>query len=130
MSGRRSVSADMEAALRVDNPQPASESEAGSRRGCLPALVRLIWIFGAILLVYAGLFIAQRKGGVLADLGLLALTLIVVLVRYLDIKYLKGETMDNKPATLRDWRRYAVTMLAAAGVLYAVAKFLATKNLF
>lgn len=120
----------MEAALPVDHSQSPIPTEAESRHGCLPALVRLIWIFGAILLVYVALFIAQRKGGILPELGLFVLAALIIFVRYLDIRYLKGETMDNKPATLRDWRRYAVKMAVAAAALYAAGKFLATKNLF
>jgi hypothetical protein len=130
ISNRRSKSADMEAALPVPNPEPSAETEGESRRGCLPALVRLIWIFGGILLVYGALFIAQRKGGLVADLGLFGLALLIILVRFVDIKYLKGETMDNKPATLRHWRRYALLVLIAAGFLFALGKFLAQKNIF
>jgi hypothetical protein len=118
----------MEAVLPDQNPQIPQEPEA--RRGCLPALARLIWIFGGISLIYVALFIAQRKGGLLADLGLLALTLALILVRFVDIRYLEGETMDNKPATLRDWRRYAVKMVIVAGALYAIAKFIAAKGWF
>jgi hypothetical protein len=55
---------------------------------------------------------------------------VLILARLIDIRYLGGETMDNKPATLRDWRRYALFILIAAGILFAAGKFLAKKNLF
>jgi len=109
------------------NPQPSVNSESGG--GCLPALVRLTWIFGGIALLYCALFIAQRKGPVIADLILLILTLGLILVRYIDIRYLKGETRDNQPATMKHWRRYALMVLIASGFLYALAKFVASKNL-
>jgi hypothetical protein len=114
--------------MSAQNPQPPAESESG--HGCLPALARLIWIFGSILLVFAAVFIARNKGGLVADLSPFAMGLVIILVRYIDIRYLKGETMDNKPATLRDWRRYALTVLIAAGILFAFGKFLAQKNIF
>lgn len=114
--------------MPAQDPRTPSESESG--RGCLPALVRLVWIFGGIFLIYVALFIAQRKGGLLADLGLFALALALILVRFVDIRYLKGETMDNKPAGLRDWRRYALFMMITAGLLYALAKLLTRTNLF
>jgi len=112
--------------MPVQNPQPPAESESGP--GCLGALVRLTWIFGAFSLIFCAMFIAQRKSAV-ADLLMLLLTLGLILVRFVDIKYLKGQTADNKPATLKDWRRYALMVLVAAGLLYALAKFVAQKNL-
>jgi len=114
--------------LPAQNPQPPSEPESG--HGCLPALFRLTWIFGGILLIFCAVFIAQGKSGLIADLGLFVLALVIILVRFIDIKYLKGETMDNKPATLRDWHGYAIKVLIAAGVLFALGKFLAQKNIF
>lgn len=121
--------ADMEVAMPATNPKPSTEPESESGRGCLPALVRLVWIFGGIVLIYCALFIAQRKGGAIADLALLFLALGIILVRFIDIKYLKGETMDNQPATIKHWRRYALKILIAAGLLYALAKLIAQKNL-
>ncbi len=113
--------------MAVPNLQSTEDSESGG--GCLPALVRLTWIFGGITIVYCALFIAQGKGSVGADLILAVLTLGIILVRYIDIRYLKGETRDNQPATMKHWRRYALMMLIASGILYALAKFIASKNL-
>ena len=120
-------SADMEAAMTMSNQQVPTKPESSG--GCLPILVRLAWIFGGIFLLYCALFIAQRKGPVLADLIFLLFSLGLVLIRYIDIKYLKGETLDNHPATLKDWRRYSVKMLIAAGFLYFLAKIVAQLNL-
>ncbi len=114
--------------MTAQKPQVSTESE--SSRGCLSALVRLTWIFGVIFLVFSAVFIAQRKGGLLADLGLFALAILIILVRFIDIKYLKGETMDNRPATLANWRRYAFVVLIVTGLLFALSKFLAQKNTF
>jgi hypothetical protein len=117
----------MEAPMPVQNPQPPTES--GSGRGCLPALVRLTWIFGGIALVYCAFYIAQRKGTVMTDLILLLMALGLIMVRFVDIRYLRGETLNNQPATLKHWGRYALKIVIAAGLLYALAKFVAQKNL-
>jgi hypothetical protein len=117
----------MEAPLPVQSPQPPAESESG--RGCLPALVRLTWIFGGIVLVYCAFYIAQRKGTVMTDLILLLVALGLIMVRFVDIRYLKGETLNNQPATLKHWGRYTLKIVITAGVLYALAKFVAQKNL-
>jgi len=57
------------------------------------------------------------------------IALALILARYVDIKFLKGETADNKPATLKHWRRYSVILLSAAGLLYLLAKILAALGL-
>lgn len=112
--------------MPASNPQPSVDSE--SRSGRLPALVRLTWIFGGIALIYCALSIVQHKGTVIADLFLLLLTLMLIMVRFVDIRYLKGETLDNKPATLKHWRYYALKMSIVTGLLYALAKVHRTKE--
>jgi hypothetical protein len=107
---------------------PASDPEPG--RGCLPALVRLIWLFGVIALIFFGLFIAQNERGLVADLGLALLTLLLIAARYVDIRFLAGETMDNKPATMRHWRRYAALMVVVAAGLFILAKIVAHNKWF
>ncbi|HOW86465.1 MAG TPA: hypothetical protein P5119_11435 [Candidatus Aminicenantes bacterium] len=111
------------------NSQPSAEPELETGRGCLPALVRLVWIFGGIALVYLALYIALGKGSILTELLVPILALGLILVRYADIRHLKGETLDNKPATLKHWRRYAVLIAVAAGLLYALGKFIAANDL-
>jgi len=117
----------MEAAVPVPNPQPPAAAESGG--GCLPALVRLTWIFGGIALIYCALFIAQDKGTFVTELLLPFLALGLIAVRFVDIRFLKGETLDNKPATLKHWRSYALKILIAAAALFALAKFAAHKSL-
>ncbi len=92
-------------------------------------MVRLTWIFGASVLVFGAIFIVQGKAPGLADAMLWLVAFGLILTRYVDIRYLKGETSDNKPATLKHWRRYSVMILIAAGLLYLLAKILAPLNL-
>jgi len=40
------------------------------------------------------------------DLAFWGIVLLIILVRYVDIKYLKGVTYEGLPATLEDWRKY------------------------
>jgi len=120
-------SADMEATLTIPNQQIPTKPESSS--GCLSIIVRLTWIFGASLLVFGAIFIIQGNNPGLADAIFWLITLGLILARYIDIRYLKGETADNKPATLKHWRRYSVILLIAAGLLYLLAKILAPLNL-
>jgi len=92
--------------------------------GCLSIIVRLTWIFGASLLVFGAIFIAQGTASGLSDMLFWLIALGLIIARYVDIRYLKGETADNKPATLQHWRRYSAILLIAAGSLYLLAKIL------
>ncbi len=109
---------------RGQNTSPSS-----SPNGCLSIIVRLSWIFGGILLFFCALFIAQGKHPVVSDVMLIILTLLLILIRFIDIRFLKGETMDNQPATMAHWRGYAVKTLIVAALLYAAARILAGTGL-
>jgi len=113
--------------MTITNQQVPTKPESSG--GCLSILVRLTWIFGASLLVFGAIFIAQGKAPGLADTIFLLITLGLILARYVDIRYLKGETADSHPATLKHWRRYSVMMLIIAGLLYLLAKIVAPLNL-
>jgi len=113
--------------VTIPNQQVPANPESSS--GCLSIVVRLTWIFGVSLLVFGAIFIMQGKAPGLADAIFWLITLGLILARYVDIRYLKGETTDNKPATLKHWRRYSVVILIVAGLLYLLAKILAPLNL-
>jgi len=100
-----------------------------SSSGCLSIVVRLTWIFGVSLLVFGAIFIMQSNAPGLADIIYWLIALGLILARYVDIRYLNGETSDNKPATLKHWRRYSVLLLIAAAILYPLAKILGGLNL-
>lgn len=112
----------------VPSPQPSAD--AGPKAGCLSIIVRLSWIFGGIaVLIYCGVFIAMGRHPGTVDLVYWIIVAAIIAVRFVDIRFLKGETLDNKPATLRLWRGYALKMFAAAAILYAVAKLVAHNKL-
>jgi hypothetical protein len=117
----------MEAAMPVSHQQVPPQP--GSSGGCLSIVVRLVWIFGASLLVFGAIFIIQGNAPGLADVVFWLMALGLIAARYVDVRFLKGETADNKPATIRHWRRYSVILLSAAGLLYLLAKVLAPLGL-
>jgi hypothetical protein len=120
-------SADMEVTVPISNQQVPSNPESSG--GCLSIVVRLTWIFGVSLLVFGAIFIIQGNAPGLADIIFWLIALGLISARYVDIRYLKGETADNKPATLKNWRRYSLILLIGAGLLYILAKILAPLNL-
>lgn len=98
----------------MDSQSPKS----GRTSGCL---VRLFWMgVGNFVLVLAAIGIFQNASGftlTAMDLLLWGTALSLLVVRYVDIRYLAGETSDNRPATMADWRRYAAAVLGVSLVL-------------
>jgi hypothetical protein len=114
------------------NPAPAAQPPASAERkgGCLSIIIRLGWIFGGIaVLIYCAVFVAMGKYPGTADLLYWIIVAAILLLRFVDIKFLNGETLDNKPATINHWRIYALKISVASGILYALAKFVAYKKL-
>lgn len=93
-------------------------------------LIRLYWmLFGNSALLILALFIATHKYDMLlvASLAYFAIIVSMVVVRYVDIRFFNGETVDGRPATMEHWRRYAMIIaiagLAAWLVALAIARF-------
>jgi hypothetical protein len=108
----------------MTEPKSPSSSNPSDRkpRGCLGALVRLSWLAvgnGALFV----LTLVISKSGRLSALDALYWVVVagMVALRYIDITRLGGLTMDCGPATLRDWRRYVVSLLGTAAVLWVSA---------
>jgi len=112
--------------MPASDHQPSIDSESNS--GCLVVLVRPIWIFGWAGLIFCAIYVALGKGAITADLMLIVVTLGLIVSRFIDIRYLDGETWNNKPGTLKHWRRYSFYVFIIAGALYLLAKFIAQKN--
>ena len=92
-----------------DQPPVEYSSEAG-------CLLRLYWMFlGNALLAIVLAYLIQKHPPFpsLLDAGYLFSLASVVAARYVDIRHMKGETCEGGvPATLSDWRKYAVLIVA------------------
>jgi hypothetical protein len=85
----------------VNIPDPRQDSLSG-------LFARLYWsLMGNIILLLLASKIYQAQT-LLSSFDLLfwAVVLSMILVRYVDIKYLKGVNFEGLPATLEDWRKY------------------------
>jgi multisubunit Na+/H+ antiporter MnhE subunit len=79
-------------------------------------------ILGNAVLYLSAVFIVIHHGSFSpADVVFGAVVASCVGLRYLDIKYLKGETASGEPATLAHWRRYSLLLGAFALALWGVA---------
>jgi hypothetical protein len=103
----------------TDSPGITPESQ---RQGCLGTILRITWILpGNVVLLFLLVLIVQRKGFTLFDPIFWAALAALVLVRYVDVKFLKGQTSNAEPATMRDWRKYLVRLLGIGGGGWVIA---------
>ena len=105
----------MDKNLHQNNPDPEQSS-------FLALIVRLTWMaFGNLLLIITAFCIAQQKAGIVLDVIFWAVVAGIVLVRYIDITVFNGQTTENTPATLKDWREYSLALFAISVLIWAVA---------
>jgi len=88
--------------------------------GCL---VRLGWIlFGSVILLFSAIGIIRHEGFLsVADGVFWAALAACIVLRYIDIRYLKGHTAGGDPATMVHWRRYALMLLGLGAAGWGVA---------
>ncbi len=87
-------------------------------------VVRLYWmLFGNVALFFIWLDVASSGGVGSADLVYGAVTLSLLLARWIDIKKLNGMTTRAQRATQADLRRYAIGLLGFALLGWAIARF-------
>lgn len=93
----------------------------GSGVGCL---VRFYWLFfGNALLFFILIFIVEKRARIpsFLDAAFWVAVGLLIVVRYVDIRYLNGQTGEGKPATMDHWRRYAAIVVPAALVAWILA---------
>jgi hypothetical protein len=119
----------MEATMTVQNKTLSKQSEG--QVGCLPVLARLFWIMGGnAVLLFCALYISLGKATFAVYLIYVLATISLVVVRFIDIKYFMGETLNGERASLSHWGRYALRLLIFAGIIFIAARILAKWNLF
>jgi hypothetical protein len=89
----------------------------------LGCLLRVYWmILGNALLAAAAYKIVQTEGELtFVDLFYWLLVGSLITVRYVDIRFLLGRTSEGQPATMKDWRRYTLEVLAISATLWLAA---------
>ena len=88
------------------------ETDVTSIPGCF---IRLFWMFGGIIiLAFLSISIFKHRSLSIFDLGFWLVVAGLVLLRFVDIRYLHGQTAEGKPATMDDWRRYSLWLMAIA----------------
>jgi hypothetical protein len=84
-------------------------------------LARFAWmLLGNAILAFSAVFIFEKKGGFFhaADVVFWITVAVLVLVRYLDIRFLNGRTAVGELASIRHWIKYAILLPVCAGVAW------------
>ena len=105
--------------LRSDVRASESPSE-GSK-----ALVRLGWMLGGTMITLIAWFTLVSSPAWtfgLRDVVFWSGVLVSLSLRYLDVMRFQGQTSDGEPATMGDFRRYALGLAVIAGAGWAVAQ--------
>jgi hypothetical protein len=103
------------------HPDPSQTTQT-ELSGCLPIIVRLVWmVFGnAALVLLAGLII-QKGAYSYLDMIFWAIPGLLIVLRYIDITRFQGLTAECEPATLKHWSRYSILLLMTSTVLWVFA---------
>jgi hypothetical protein len=112
--------------------QPAS-APIQHQQGGLGTFARIFWaLVGNAVLLFMALAIFQRHAPFFSfagiDLAYWIMVLLLVVIRYCDIKYLGGLTSKDEPATLVHWRKYAMLVLLIAAGIWLIAHGWASLN--
>ncbi len=104
---------------------PAPEGQMGDKQSTpLGMAVRLWWmLLGNVLLAFCAIFIFHN-GGVFfqtADWVFWIALVSLVLIRYMDIRFLGGCTGTGGPASMTHWRRYSIILTLCAVAVWVLA---------
>jgi len=102
--------------------KPGAREAADANTG---ALLRLGWMLGGnILLLIVGLTIFMGPPWTITfkDALFWAVVALVILVRYVDVTRFAGQTADGKPATRRDFVRYALGLVTSSAAIWTLAQ--------
>jgi hypothetical protein len=112
----------MSKSTNKSTPKPDTTPTQG-QDSLIGLFARVFWslLGNLILLALAmGIYKTQPILSVI-DIVFWVLAFSMILVRYIDIKYLKGVTFEGQPATMEDWRKYVKYFLLFSVGLWLIA---------
>ena len=73
----------------------------------------------------ANILMSESKSTRISDIIFWGAAIAMVIVRFLDIKFLDGQTAAGEPASIKHWQRYAILLIILSAVIWAVAHIVA-----
>ena len=102
----------------------SAPSAQDSRHASLSGiLLRTIWmVLGIAALFFSGIYVFRQRGAFgMPDVVYGALVPFLLLVRYCDIRFCGGTTVELVPATMAHWVSYAWKLVLGAAIFWAIA---------
>jgi hypothetical protein len=105
--------------IKKDINQTNNAQESG-----LGILLRIFWMMigNVILFLFlVGIYESEKRALSLKDGIYWVIVILLIIIRYLDIKYLGGSTARGFPASMSHWYRYVAGLIICAGLLWGLA---------
>jgi hypothetical protein len=105
--------------MTKENNQPIEKYDS-----IFSLLVRVFWmLLGNLILLISTIFIIQGENWKFhtVDVVFWVAVAVLLLARYLDIKFYKGLTTTDQPASMVDWRKYAALLLIISTAVWVLA---------
>jgi len=101
---------------------PDAQPEYQNPTGCL---TRIFWMMmGPCALLLTAVAVARSTGWSIADVALWLIVCLTIGARYIDVVRYSGATMEGEPATMADFKLYAVMVLLLGVALWVAARAL------
>ncbi len=104
----------------MTNHIPNSE-QSQKTNGALPLLARTFWMLvGNAILIISAAYILTNKVDITHTVNFIFWgdVAALIIVRYLDIKFLNGQTAAGVPASIRHWVKYSTIILIVSIVIW------------
>ena len=101
---------------QIDQPPEKYDSLFG-------LILRVFWmLLGNAILFVSALLIFQSADGKFhtVDTVFWVTAAVLVIARYLDIKFYNGQTATGEPADMSHWRAYTITLLVCSAVVWVL----------
>ncbi len=111
---------------RFPSAKPQADTETIDKQsGILALIARPFWIFFGnfiLLISAANIFAGENKTFYVSDFVFWGGVVALIVVRFLDIKFLNGQTATGKPATIKHWRNYAIILTLVSAAIWAAVR--------
>ena len=102
---------------------PANQT-TDKQRGALAILARIFWMFLGnfiLMICVAHIVMGESSSTRTSDIIFWCVVPAMIITRFLDIKFLDGQTVTGEPATLSHWRKYAIALIIISAMIWAAA---------
>ncbi|MGB8225433.1 MAG: hypothetical protein WCE45_01005 [Sedimentisphaerales bacterium] len=104
--------------MTKQNDQPIEKYDS-----ILGLFAKFFWtLLGNAVLFFTAISIFQHKGEILhtADIVFWVTVAVLIIVRYLDIKFWNGLTVTGLPASMAHWQKYAAVLLICSTIIWGI----------